>query len=108
MTDAITVANAKPEMIITSAEIILAEPRQPGWIGPFQASDAALRRPVGDASTGGSGLQSQGGPQPPRHNEMLRRSTKLATRSPWRGATAIGCQTGSAHVGTRHAHAVPP
>jgi hypothetical protein len=32
---------------------------------------------------------------------------ELATRSPWRGA-AVGRQAGSAHVGTRHTHAVPP
>ncbi len=39
---------------------------------------------------------------------MVRRSTKLATRSPWRGTGAVGRQAGSARVGTRHSHAIPP
>ena len=47
----------------------------------------------------------KGAPSPPRSN--VRRSTKLATRSPWQGA-AVGRQAGSARVGTRHSHAVPP
>jgi hypothetical protein len=39
---------------------------------------------------------------------MVRRSTKLATRSPRRDAGVIGRQARSARVGTRHSHAIPP
>jgi hypothetical protein len=40
---------------------------------------------------------------------MLRSSAKLATRSPWRiSAAGVRGQAGSARVGTRHSHAIPP
>jgi len=83
-----------------------AEPRQPAWIGPAQARDGA---PPGQPTTHiptDLDRNRKGAPSPLA--TMLRRLTKLASGSTLRGAGAVGRQTWSAHVGTRHTHAVPP
>jgi hypothetical protein len=82
-----------------------AEPRQPAWIGPAQAPIGALPRPANDAHTD-IDRNRKGAPSPLA--AMVRRLTKLASVSPWRGAGAVGRQAGSAGVRTRHSHAVPP
>ena len=58
-----------------------AEPRQPARIGPARAPNGALPRPAGDAHTGRSKPQSQGGSQPPSQQwSGVRRSSQPGHR----------------------------
>jgi len=75
------------------------------WTGPGAGWGAP--RPANDAHSGRSRPQSQGG-LPALLAAMVRRSAKLATRSPWRGTAAIRRQSRPTRVGTRQSQAVPP
>jgi hypothetical protein len=75
------------------------------WTGPGAGWGAP--RPANDAHSGRSRPQSQGG-LPALLGAMVRRSAKLATRSPWRGTAAIRRQARPTRVGTRQSQAVPP
>ena len=64
----------------------------------FRAQGSLLRQADEDCNR-------KGAPSPLA--AMIRRSTSLASVSPWRGAGAVWRQARSARVGTRHSHAVP-